>query len=99
MAREINDITIGWDVVQLLVNMGALSISMNNHLMSVKIGTPLGQRATKVLRCGSRESGKEVASNFRSWALQASRKMTEQLTSALGGKGLFGVELFSGVMK
>jgi formate-dependent phosphoribosylglycinamide formyltransferase (GAR transformylase) len=74
-------------------------MNKNNHLMSVKIGTPPGQRATKVLRCGSGEPGKEAASNFSARALQASRKTTGQLTSAPGGKGLFGVELFSGVMK
>jgi formate-dependent phosphoribosylglycinamide formyltransferase (GAR transformylase) len=61
VAREINYITTGWDVVQLLVNMALFKKSKNNHLMAVKISAPLGQRAKKVLLCGSGEPGREVA--------------------------------------
>ena len=76
--------------------------------MSVKIGTSLSQRAEKVQLCGSGELGKEVAIELQRLgveviavdryenapAMQASQKMAEQVTTALGGKGLFGVELF-----
>ena len=52
---------IGWGVVKVLANIQGTQLTENIGLMSVKIGTPLSQRAKKVLLCGSGELGKEVA--------------------------------------
>ena len=61
VVTKIDYTKISWGVVKVLANIQGNQLTENIGVMSVKIGTPLSQRAKKVLLCGSGELGKEVA--------------------------------------
>ena len=63
-----------------------------------QIGTPLSPTATKVLMCGSGELGKEVVIELQRLGVEVIAvdryENARAITDGLGGRGLFGVELF-----
>jgi phosphoribosylglycinamide formyltransferase 2 len=108
LLRDESEIDAAWDYAQeggragkgKVIVEGFVDFDFEITLLTIRHRNTAGQMTTSFCApIGHRQDGGDYQESWQpqtmtEQALSASQKMAEKVTSALGGKGLFGVELF-----